>query len=452
MIARSILLATLLTLAAGLIACGGEESGGSVPQIQEVTSERVATASGKQTSRLTVRFDRAVELASARVPLASRIELDVPDLVGGGTRRVLVSTAELSKDDPKVMILTAEGLVPDGAKVRIDKRAFNADADGEIVGLVKSELSAAFALLATTAFESFLPGFLAPAEILAPDEADRDQAAMRAELDGHLQRRGSNAEIRAKALERYDAMPVDTIPSPKMRAALAALTGTFADSAVDYLLTDKNCTGKPAALIAFQEPPEAPGLLGRSTFTQDRRRVISLNPITEGDRLEHVMALLAHEAIHCDRDDGRFEEVAATALDTFLYMQLLAVDPTLVQSNTPLARDLNVDVVALINSGRAVPESVGVLPSPSVNQAVPGSTARAESFGDLVIAAYESIEQNESREEPLAKAYVAVLAASANMPAGNAFDLAYLDEVLGRAMSPGVLAAALTALEMAPVS
>lgn len=450
---RAILSVAMLLLAlAGLAACGRSEEGGPVPEILEVTSERVSTVSGKPASNLTVKFDRDVELATAKVPLASRIELDVPDLIGGGTRRVLAASAELSKDDLRTMVLRVDALVPDGARVRIDRRAFNATAEGEVVGVVKSELSAGFALLATTAFGSLLPGLFAEARVIEATEADRDTTAMRALLDQHLQQRGSDNEIRSKALARFDAMPIATVPSPKMRAALAALTGTFADAAIDYLLTDKNCTGKPAALIAFQEPPEFPGLLGRATFTQDRRRIISLNPITEGDRIEHLMALLAHESIHCDRDDGKFEEIAATALDTFLYMQLVAVDPTLVDSNTPLARDLNIDVVAFINSGRAVPESVGVLKSPSVEQAVPGSNSRAASFGDLIVAAYEGLDQNESREEPLANAYVAVLAAAANMPAGDAFDLAYLDEVLGRAMQPGALAAALTAFRMAPVT
>lgn len=449
---RPALAAALLLAATLLGACGGGESGGPVPQVKEVTAERIANAGGKETSKVTVRFDRDVELATARVPLASRIEIEVPDLVNQGTRRILVSTAEVSKDDPRVIILTVAALVPDGTKVHIDKRAFNADAEGELVAVVESELSAAFALLATTAFESFLPGFLEPAQVIPPTDADRDPAAMRQLLDEHLQARGTNNELRTKALNRFDAMPVDLVPSPKMRAALAALTGTFADAAIDYLFTDQNCTNKPVALIAFQEPPEAPDLLGRATFTTDRRRVISLNPVTEGDRIEHLMPLLAHEAIHCDRDDGRFEEIAATALDAFLYMQLIAVDPTLVESNTPLARDLNVDVVAMINSGRAIPESVGVLKSPSVSQAVPGSTARAASFGDLVVAAYEGLEQNESRDERLANAYVAVLAEAAGMPAKSAFDLAYLDEVLGRALPPAVLGAALSALDMAPVS
>lgn len=446
------LVAMLATVALMVGACGGGEGGGPVPQVKEVTAERVAGSGGKQTSRITVRFDRDLELATARVPLASRFELEVPDLVTQSTRRVLIATAEVSKDDRRVIILTVGALVPDGAKVHIDKRAFNVDAEGELVATVQSELSAAFALLATKAFESFLPSFLEAPQVVAPTEADRNQMAMRQALDDHLQARGTNNELRTKALNRFDAMPVDVMPSPKMRAALAALTGTFADAAIDYLLTDKNCTGKPAALIVFQEPPEAPDLLGRSTFTTDRRRVISLNPSTEGDRIEHLMPLLVHEAIHCDRDDGRFEEIAATALDSFLYMQLLAVDPTLVQANTPLARDLNIDVVAMINSGRAVPESVGVLKSPSVTQAVPGSTARAASFGDLVVAAYEGLEQNESRDEGLANTFVAVLAEASGMPALSAFDLAYLDEVLGRAMPPAVLGAALAALEMEPVS
>lgn len=445
------LLAFLMLGTVFLIAgCGGGNDA-PLPQVQEVTAQRLTTTSGKLTSTVTIRFDRELSIARSNVPLASRIELDVPDLVTGETRRVLVTTAEIPGDQPSTIVLTVEALVPDGTKVRIDRRAFNADASGEMVATVTSDLSPALSLLASTAFEPTLPGLLDPASLIPPTEADRDPEAMRAELARHLNQRGTNDATVSRAFAHFDAIPAEIVPSPKLRAALAALTGTFAEPAIDSLLTDQNCTRKPAALISFQPPPDAPELLGRATRTGDGARVISLNPITEGDRIEHLMALLAHEAIHCDNADGRFEEIASTAFDTFLYMQLISVDASLVDSNTPLARDLNVDVVAMINSGRAVPESVGVLKSPSVSRAVPGSTATAASFGDLVVAAYPGLEQNESRDEALADAYVATLASLAGMSVGSAFDPVYLDELLGRAMPPAVLGASLVALEMRPV-
>jgi hypothetical protein len=444
----------LVVLAAATLvsACGGGGGGELVLDIQEATSERGISDTGRQTSTIKLRFDREVSLARSQVPLASRIELDMPDITSGGNRRVLVASAEVDPDDSHNIIVTVNEPVPEGARIRIDRRAFDAGAEGELTATIASDLTPGIALLATTAFQSFLPSLLAEPEVPPVTEADRDPEAMRRLLDEHLATRGTNDDLRGQALATYDAIPTEIVPSPKLRAALAALTGTFASPAVDSLLTDQNCSRAPAALIAFQPPPDAPELLGRSTRAEGGARVISLNPVTEGDRLEHLMALLAHEAIHCDRTSGRFEEIAATAFDTFLYLQLISVDPTLAAVNTPLSRDLNVDAIAMINSGRAVPESVGILQSSGVTTAIPGSTSTAPSFGDLVIAAYESLEFNESAEEPLARAYVALLAQAAEMDPGRAFDLEYLDELLGRALPASVIAEALEAFDMAPVS
>jgi hypothetical protein len=447
---RALLASTLLVLVLATTGCGGG-SDAPPPQVKEVTAKRDTTASGKLTSTVVVTFDRELSLARSNVPLASHIELHVPDLVTGETKRVLVATADVPQGQPATLVLTVESLVPDGTLVRIDRKAFDSHASGEIVATVMSDLSPAISVLATSTFQPTLPGILDRAQAIEPTEADRDPAAMRAALEKHLRQRGTNDATTGRALARFDGISMDVVPSPKLRAALAALTGTFAEPAIDYLLGDQNCTRRPAALITFQPPPEAPSLLARATRSADGARVISLNPVTEGDRIEHLMPLLAHEAIHCDNSDGRFEEVAATAFDTFLYMQLISVDDSLVTSTTPLGRDLNIDVVAMINSGRAVPESVGVLKSPTVTHALPGSTSTVASFGDLVVAAYPGLEQNESVDEPLAQSYVQVLSRMAGITAHSAFDPIYLDELLGKAMQPGVLTASLIALGMQPV-
>jgi hypothetical protein len=217
-------------------------------------------------------------------------------------------------------------------------------------------------------------------------------------------------------------------------------------------LTDANCTGQAAALIAFQEPPDAPGLLARVTYDDAGRRIVSINPSVAGERIEHLMPLLAHEAIHCDREDGLVEEIAATAFDSFLYLQLLAVQPELAIAGTPLCQNMNIDAIALINSGRRLPESIGVLQSAGVRQAFPGTDSEAVAFADYVAAAYSTIDEVESPPEALAEAYAAILAGAYGMAPGSAFDLAYLDELLGRAMDIRVLAAVIGALRLGPGS
>ncbi|MGE5597106.1 MAG: hypothetical protein ACM3S1_13870 [Hyphomicrobiales bacterium] len=431
------------------VACGGG-SEAPIPDVADAHAERDVTDGVAQlTTTVTVRFDRRFEFDQARVPLPSLFEFQVPE-AGGGTTRVLVQEAAVSPDDARTVTLKVDRLIPDQSELRISKSAFRRDEKGQIVAKVRSDVTELAALLGSTQFAVTNTDLLDASNQPEPQPADRDAAAMRAALDAHLQARGTPQDVRDRALQRYDEMPPDIVLSPKLRAALAGLTGTFAEGAIDDLLTANNCTGMPAARIAFEVPPDAPDLFARVTFTPDGARIVSVNPILEGDRFERLMPILAHEAIHCDDDAGRIEEVAATAFDSFLYLGLITVDPTIVEGGTKLSKDLNVDVVAMFNSGRRFPESVGVLPSIGVKQVLPLSSVGYASFAELVAAAYEGIPSTASPEEPLAHQYAAVLAQANGMPEGPAFNLAYLDELLGRSVDPASLATVIQVFGLAP--
>ena len=212
--------------------------------------------------------------------------------------------------------------------------------------------------------------------IAGTTDADRDATVQREALEFHLNQRQVDPQTYLDALAIYDAMPVDIVTSPKLRAALAALTGTFAEPALESLLTGENCTGLPAARIAFETPPGGPELIARVTYLGTGARVISVNPFAEGERIEHLMPILAHEAVHCDGLDGRAEELAATAFDGLLYLNLVAAEPELARTKTRVARELNIDAVALINSGGLLPESIGVCPSRAARGSCRGRTPR----------------------------------------------------------------------------
>ena len=51
----------------------------------------------------------------------------------------------------------------------------------------------------------------------------------------------------------------------------------------------------------------------------------------------------------------------ASAIDVYLYIHLLISQPELVRDPSPLARNFNIEALAMLNSGRAVPESLGIL-------------------------------------------------------------------------------------------
>jgi hypothetical protein len=452
---RAAALAALLPVALLLLAaCGGEEQRPAPRLVAATASRDIVDGAAQLTSTIELRFSSEFKLASDRLPLSSYFEIDVPDPAGpeGTTRRVLVQRATLAEGPrPRTVTLHVGTLVPDGSTVRVAERAFNTRATGELSLEVDSDLDPLQALLASTPVGLLDISLIESGDPPPVTAADRDPEVQRAALAAHLEARGSPAEVSARALAVFDAIPEAIVPSPKLRAAFAGLVGTFAEGAIANLLTADNCTGQPAAAVVFQPPPDLPTLLARVTFAADGRRIVSLNPITEGERFEYLMPVLAHEAVHCDREAGIFEEVAATAFDSLLYMLLVAAVPDLAEGGSPLRRDLNADAIALINSGRAVPESIGVLPSVGVQQVFPGSTSRVRSFAELIARAYEYVDEDESPPEPLALQYAAILAQAAGMQAGDPFNLVYLDELLGRALHPATLLAAMDALSLVPV-
>ncbi len=440
-----------------LVLAAACESGSPAPppQVAQAHAERDVTDGVAQlTTTLTVSFDRPFKLADSRVPLASNFELQVPDPANGtgATKRVLVQKAALLTGSTREITLHIEAFVPEGSKLKIANKAFRAEATGDTEVDVTSDMSLPAAVLASTALEIDNPSILMSPVTPESKPEDRDPQVQRAALQALLEKQKADDATRQKALARFDAMPEAVIPSPKVRAALAALTGTFAEPAIDALLTNANCTKMPVARIVIEPPPDQPELLARVTFTATGQRVMSLNPVLEGDRIEHLMPFLAHESIHCDSSDTKAEEVVATALDTFLYLHLVAADATIVASPPSVAaRELNLDAVAMINSGRRLPESVGILPSAGVTQVLPGTNAPYASFAELVAAAYPSVPADTGVPEGIADAYVANLATLAGMPEKSAFDVSYVDELLSRAMDPRVLAADIAAIGLSPM-
>ena len=449
---RFALLAGALLLTAVLSACGGDSSGGAIPGIASAKSTRdVSDGAPGLTSTIVVRFDRPLEFAPRKVPLSSMFELSVPDIADetAPARRVFIEEATTAKDDTRTVTLSVKTLIPDGTELRVAKRAFQAKAEGDITTVVESDLAPLQALLASVELGLTRQETIAGNRTPIPTAADRDPAAVRELLRGHLRDRGASADGQATVIARYDAISVDLVPAPKARAALAGLMGTFAEPAIDWLLTSANCTGKPVRRIVFEQPPDNPGLFAQVTHASDGSRIVRISPALEGEPIERLIPILAHEAIHCDKEASKLEEIVATAFDTYLYILLASIRPEIVGGGTPLTKDFNVDVIAMINSGRSIPESIGVLPSPGVRQAIPGTTSPHGSFADLVAAAYEGV-PDRSPEEPLAQVYAARIASAAGAPAGPSFNLRYLDDLLGRSLDPRILTALIEALALAP--
>jgi hypothetical protein len=343
------------------------------------------------------------------------------------------------------------GLVADESELKVNRNLFAEKETGDLTIQVSSDLDSFQALTGAVAF-----GVTSADDYTSPTPkpvtaADRDPAAQRAALEQHLKDRGSPDDVVTKALATYDSMSPTIVPSPKLRAALAALTGTFAEPAIAADLTANNCLKTPDTSIDFKDP-EADGLFAQVVHNSaGTTREIRLLPALEGDRIEHLMPVLAHESIHCDTQDGVYEEVAATAFETMLYLQLAVVFPDIVHDHTDLTVEENVSAVSMVNSGAAHPESIGILPSPGVKQAFPNAGTPYASFADRIAVSYSALGPT-SPDEPLAVQYVQTLAQIAGVQAQSPFNIPYLDALFGVVENESLMTGAITAFGLAPIT
>lgn len=445
-------LALIVLSVLATVSCGSDATGkDDVPRPTSATAERQRDADGAALLRSTIRitFPGEVALSGDAGDLLDHVRVQTP----GGTQglpaeELPIRSLRIDRQDPSVLVVETDGLVPGDSEVRIRREVLARGAEGSVATRVASDLTGLEVLLASYAMTP-ANAELYGQPVVAPVTAqDGDAAGMREALEEHLRQRGSNEETTARAVGAFDSVPTDIVPSPKLRAALASLTGTFAEPAIDHLLTGENCTGQPSERIAFQEPPEFPGILARVTYSEAGARIVSVNPDLEGELLQLLAPILLHEAIHCDREGAADEEVAATAFDTYYYLLVVASEPWVAREGTLLTRNYNVDALAMINSGRMVPESVGVLPSPGVSEVFPGLELEHGSFAEYIAAAYGQLAPVVSPDEALAQRYVANLAATLDLPVRSAYNLEYLDGLLGWTMDTAAFLAAIAALEL----
>ncbi len=439
----------MLALAA---ACGGGEPAPPAPRPLVAEAERLHAESGEPLVRsiVRVRFDAPAEPLTLRA-LHTAFRLTPPEgspLAAGPLGEMPLERVERS--GTRVVTLTVRNLVASGSTLHVRADAFAEEAPGELTVTVTSEFTDLGVALAAGVFAFRDPGLVETRPPETPAAADRDPARVRAALEAHLDARGASARVRVAALALYDGMDAEAVPAPKVRAALAALAGTFVDAAVSSLLGPENCTGQPLAFAGFREPPGDANLAARVTWTEEGRRIVSIRPDLEAAPFELLMTLLAHEAVHCDRFDSTEEEIVASAIDVFLYIHLLVSQPQLALDPSPLARNLNIEALAMLNSGRAVPESLGLLPSPHGREALPDSGTSYASFAELVAAAYTSGTNATAPVEPVAQRYLDALAQAAGLPLGNAFDLDYVDSLLGRAATFEAISNLLSLFDLVP--
>tara|TARA_B100001123_G_scaffold422145_1_gene530656 strand:- start:65 stop:1150 length:1086 start_codon:yes stop_codon:yes gene_type:complete len=345
--------------------------------------------------------------------------------------------------------ITVGSLIANGSTLQVMAKALSGS-DEELTITISSEFTELGVVLAGGVFGFDDLSVVAPRQVEEPTAVDRDSNVVRAELQDHLEDRQASVTVRETVLALYDGMAEEIVPAPKLRAALAALAGTFADAAVRSLLSPENCTGTRAAFIGFQKPPGEAELIARVTYDDNGRRILSIRPDLEAAPFELLIPLVAHEAIHCDQVDSLEEEIVASAIDVFLYIHLLLSKPELAFDTSPLARNFNIEALAMLNSGRKTPEALGILPSPHGREVLPESGVMHRSFADLIASSYFGETNSSAPVEPVAQEYLDTLAQAIGMSLGSAIDLNYVDSLLGHATTFEAIANMLEIFELSP--
>jgi hypothetical protein len=253
------------------------------------------------------------------------------------------------------------------------------------------------------------------------------------------------------------------IPDPTLRAALAALTGTLGEPAIDYLLYQVPVATIHFGVVIYSGEMFPQGTTATAFSVPSEMHEIVLDGHFRHNPFGSISALLFHEALHIQfsatgrqanpkpEGVGLPEEATAIALESLVYMQMLLTDPTLALLPDSLSRRAN-NYLALVrlNSGVLGTDQLNVfLPGSDVNIdpiAVEPLTefyefyARAE-YGGPGDPAWRELE---TRGNPLLTAALQALAEPGHAPPVRPdFDRATLDFIDQNqaVLSPGELVA-----------
>jgi hypothetical protein len=255
------------------------------------------------------------------------------------------------------------------------------------------------------------------------------EESLRARLSNLLAERfrGQSRRVRA-GLAVYDSAAIKAVvPDPRLRTALALLSGTAGEAAI------RTIQGGVFDEVRFGPTLPDPFFARAIAFVTFLPG--DLKPtITFVERYEYEDPLLlanyfAHEALHQDRSvNSSKEELVNDAIDVLVGAQLLLEAPGLAASGTELARRLNTKILVRLNSR----DTNGLLRLfMTQGDVLPGSAISPASFGSI----YEPLGADTPGNAALRAMLRAVTGSSPRNPDFDDRTLALLDQCQ-RLLSP----------------
>lgn len=185
---------------------------------------------------------------------------------------------------------------------------------------------------------------------------------------------------RASAMAIFgDSVAGQKIPSPVLRAAVAALRATFVGkAAVDYILHAVTQNGRPKVLgIRFEAlgDDDSVYLVPDCSAAQV---IYRLNEDEKGENPFLFVSAIAHEVLHQDCPNSPDEEATNSTFEGLVALKQLARHPELARVQTKRAQHVNAIAMRLLNSG--VGSRLGILASNNDQPILPGSRFTNSSF------------------------------------------------------------------------
>jgi hypothetical protein len=184
---------------------------------------------------------------------------------------------------------------------------------------------------------------------------------------------------------------VDLVSDPQLRAALLIIDQLEPWNLLSSTVLDRNNSNPMRVQIAFGDlEAAAPAVWDQS----DGQPVIRVNSMLEGERPEILAAAVAEGALLEGTSPSEDQAVAAAAISTALYINLVERDPDIVTDRTWGTVSRNRDALALLNSGQwsaSSPsrnaDSIGfLLAAGSAMDILPGVYIDASSFSAYILA------------------------------------------------------------------